>query len=150
MAKSTFVRRSVGVAVILVIVGWADADTLPPIVPTSDSDRAAANEIKSFKDYTDAELTEIAGRIRTLNAVERRALIIEMRKRMATSGLKPKIEAHFGRIIQSVDGTVTRVESIRVIRQGEYGRRRGDEAAPEANPEMKNPTKTVAIERKTP
>ena len=150
MAKSTFVRRSVGVAVILVIVGWADADTLPPIVPTSDSDRTAANEIKSFKDYTDAELTEIAGRIRTLNAAERRSLITEMRKRMAASGLKPKIEAHFGRIIQSADGTVTQVESIRVVRRGEYGKHRGDEAAPGTKLGMKNPAKPVAIETKTP
>ena len=69
---------------------------------------------------------------------------------MAASGLRPKIEAHFGRIIQSADGTVTQVESIRVIRQGEYGRARGEDAELEAHSETKNTTKRVAIEGKTP
>ena len=150
MAKSTFVRRSVGVSIVLGLVGWAGADPRTSVLPTSDSDKEAASERRSLKNYSDAELTEIAGRIRTLNAAERRSLITEMRKRMAASGLKPKIEAHFGRIIQSADGTVTQVESIRVVRRGEYGKHRGDEAAPGTKLGMKNPAKPVAIETKTP
>ena len=151
MVKSTFMRRLVGVAVAPVLAWFSHAET-PSIIPPERSvdTVTAANARRSFTDYTDAELTEIAGRIRALNIVERRGLIIEMRKRMAASGLRPKIEAHFGRIIQSADGTVTQVESIRVIQQGEYGRARGEDAELEAHSETKNTTKRVAIEGKTP
>ena len=150
MVKSTFMRRLVGVAVAPVLAWFSHAE-IPSLIPSeSGVDTVTANARPSFTDYTDAELTEIAGRIRALNAAERRGLITEMRKRMAVSGLKPKIEAHFGRIIQSADLIVTQVESIRVIRQGEYGRGRGKDAVLEAHSEMKNATKTVAIEGKTP
>ena len=150
MVKSTFMRRLVGVAVAPVLAWFSHAEIPLLIPPENGVDTVTANARPSFTDYTDAELTEIAGRIRALNAAERRGLITEMRKRMAVSGLKPKIEAHFGRIIQSSDGIVTQVESIRVIRQGEYGRGRGKDAVLEAHSDMKNATKTVATEGNTP
>ena len=150
MVKSTFMRRLVGVAVAPVLAWFSHAEIPSLVPPESGVDTVTANARPSFTDYTDAELTEIAGRIRALNAAERRGLITEMRKRMAVSGLKPKIEAHFGRIIQSADLIVTQVESIRVIRQGEYGRGRGKDAVLEAHSDMKNATKTVATEGNTP
>ena len=150
MVKSTFMRRLVGVAVAPVLAWFSHAEIPSLVPPESGVDTVTANARPSFTDYTDAELTEIAGRIRALNAAERRGLITEMRKRMAASGLKPKIEAHFGRIIQSADGIVTQVESIRVIRQGEYGRGRGEDAVMEAHSEIQNATKTGAIEDNTP
>ena len=150
MLKSTFTRRLVGVAVASMLAWFSHAEIPSLIPPASGVDTVTANASPAFADYTDAELTEVAGRIRALNAADRRGLITEMRKRMAASGLKPRIEAHFGRIIQSADGTVTQVESIRVIRQGEYGRGRGEDAVLEARSETKNSTKTIAIEGKTP
>ena len=150
MVKSTFTRQFVGVAVAPVLAWFSHAEIPLLIPPENGVDTVTANARPSFTDYTDAELTEIAGRIRALNAAERRGLITEMRKRMAVSGLKPKIEAHFGRIIQSADLIVTQVESIRVIRQGEYGRGRGKDAVLEAHSDMKNATKTVATEGNTP
>ena len=150
MLNSTFMRRLVGVAVASMLAWFSHAEIPSLLPPASSVDTVTANASPAFADYTDAELTEVAGRIRALNAADRRGLITEMRKRMAASGLKPRIEAHFGRIIQSADGTVTQVESIRVIRQGEYGRGRGEDAVMEANSEIQNATKTGAIEDKTP
>ncbi|MFP6796073.1 MAG: hypothetical protein VB933_03280 [Pseudomonadales bacterium] len=150
MVKSTFVRWLLGVSVALLLVWSAYAEIPADVSPARDLDRTNSVESQPFADYTDAELTEIAGRIRMLNAAERRGLIMEMRRRMAASGLKPKIEAHYGRIIQSADGTVTQVESIRVIQQGEYGRGRGNGTGAEAKSETKSTTKTVAIEHKKP
>ena len=149
IVKSTFLRL-VGVTVALVFAWFSGAKT-PSTAPLSrDPTAATANEIKSFADYTDAELTQIAGQIRVLNAAERRGLIVEMRRRMAESGLKPKVEAHFGRIIQRTDGSLTQVETIRIIRKGEYGRggRGGDSAASDAV--TKKAPKTVLIEGETP
>ena len=150
MVKSTFMRRLVGVAGAPVLAWFSHAEIPLLVPPESGVDTVTANASPAFADYTDAELTEVAGRIRALNAADRRGLITEMRKRMAASGLKPRSEAHFGRIIQSADGTVTQVESIRVIRQGEYGRGRGEDAVLEARSETKHSTKTISIEGKTP
>lgn len=148
--KSTFMRRLLGVTVASLLVWSAYAETPTDVSPARNSDKTNSVERQSFVDYTDAELTEIAGQIRTLNAAERRGLIMEMRRRMTASGLKPKIEAHFGRIIQNADGTVTQVESIRVIQQGEYGRGRGNGTGLEGKSETKSTTKTVAIEHIKP
>ena len=150
IVKSTFLQRLVGVTVALVFAWFSGAKT-PSTAPLSrDPTAATAHEIKSFADYTDTELTQIAGQIRALNAAERRGLITEMRKRMAESGLKPKVEAHFGRIIQRTDGSVTQVETIRVIRKGEYGRGgRGVDSAASDSVTKKAP-KTVLIEGETP
>ena len=149
IVKSTFLQRLVGVTVALVFAWFSGAKT-PSTAPLSqDPTAATANEIKSFADYTDAELTQIAGQIRALNVTERRGLITEMRRRMTESGLKPKVEAHFGRIIQRADGSVTQVETIRIIRKGEYGRGgRGVDSAV-SDSETKKAPKTVLIEGHT-
>ena len=49
MAKSTFVRRSVGVSIVLGLVGWAGADPRPSVLPTSDSDKEAADYAADIK-----------------------------------------------------------------------------------------------------
>ncbi len=150
IVKSTFLQRLVGVTVALVFAWFSGAKT-PSTAPLShDPTAATANEIKSFADYTDAELTQIAGQIRALNAAERRGLITEMRRRMTESGLKPKVEAHFGRIIQRNDGSVTQVETIRMIRKGEYGRGGRELDSAKSGSVTKKAPKTVLIEGETP
>ena len=150
IVKSTFLQRLVGVTVALVFAWFSGAKT-PSTEPLShDPTAATANEIKSFADYTDAELTQIAGQIRALNAAERRGLITEMRRRMTETGLKPKIEASFGRIIQSASSSGTQVETIRIIRKGEYGRGGRDVDSAKSGSVAKKAPKTVLIEGETP
>ena len=149
IVKSTFLRL-VGVTVALVFEWFSGAKTTSTAPLGHDPTAATANEIKSFADYTDAELTQIAGQIRALNAAERRGLITEMRRRMAESGLKPKVEAHFGRIIQTTDGSLTQVETIRIIRKGEYGRGGRELDSAKSGSVTKKAPKTVLIEGETP
>jgi hypothetical protein len=68
MVKSTFMRRLVGVAVAPVLAWFSHAEIPLLIPPENGVDTVTANARPSFTDYTDAELTEIAGRIRALNA----------------------------------------------------------------------------------
>ncbi|MCH2337053.1 MAG: hypothetical protein MK316_07285 [Pseudomonadales bacterium] len=149
IVKSIFLRRFVGVAVVLSFAWFSGAKT-PSTAPLSqDSTEATASAIRSFAEHTDAELTQIAGQIKTLNAAQRRGLITEMRRRMTETGLKPKVEANFGRIIQSASASMTRLETIRIIRKGEYGRGgRGVDSAV-SDSETKKAPKTVLIEGQT-
>lgn len=71
-----------------------------------------------YGDYTDAQLTEVAGQWQSLDKEARRDFFIEVRRRMgekgATQPIRVRGERRFGQVIRRPDGSVMRIE--RVIR----------------------------------
>ncbi|MGA0838925.1 MAG: hypothetical protein ACO3P1_03415 [Pseudomonadales bacterium] len=80
---------------------------------------AAAPEtsVPSYAAYSNEALTELTARWDTLNVHERRALLTEVRQRMARSGtasaptIQIRTERRYGRIIRRADGRLIRIET---------------------------------------
>jgi hypothetical protein len=80
---------------------------------------AAAPEapLPSYAAYSNEALTELTARWDTLNVHERRALLTEVRQRMAlpSAGSAPRLqirtERRYGRIIRRADGRLIRIET---------------------------------------
>lgn len=90
-----------------------------------------------YAEHTDQELTSIAGSWETLSEDERRALLTEMRGRMAAKKgggddrvIAIRTQRRYGRLVRQPDGSVVRVETTeQVVR---YQRVPGDEAGDRA------------------
>ena len=83
----------------------------------------AADSDNAFHEYTDEELSEVAGDWESLTTEERRDYFIEVRRRMGEAGknkkqadpprLPPIVgERRFGRIIPQPDGSVLHIEGV--------------------------------------
>lgn len=71
---------------------------------------------QSFETYSDQELTSLAARWDALSTHQRRALLTEMKGRMASSGnagpaMQIRSERRYGRIVRQPDGRVIRIET---------------------------------------
>lgn len=80
-----------------------------------------------YGDYTDAQLTEVAGQWQSLDKEARRDFFIEVRRRMGEQGAAQPIrvrgERRFGQVIRRPDGSVMRIERvIRFKARGSNGR----------------------------
>lgn len=83
---------------------------------TSAADGSAAGN--AYSDRSDDELTELAANWDSLNKLQRRALLTEMKLRMARRGnnngqgvIHIRTERRYGRIIRQPDGRVIRIET---------------------------------------
>ena len=80
-----------------------------------------------YGEYTDAQLTEVAGQWQSLDKEARRDFFIEVRRRMGEQGAAQPIrvrgERRFGQVIRRPDGSVMRIERvIRFNARGSTGR----------------------------
>ncbi len=80
----------------------------------SPSDRASDDHL--YGDHSDEELTELAAHWDSLNRHQRRALLTEMKLRMARKGANKEVihirtERRYGRIISQPDGQVIHIET---------------------------------------
>jgi hypothetical protein len=72
--------------------------------------------VVSFRDHTDEQLTALAARWDSLDRHQRRALLTEMKLRMARNGERGEVlhirtERRYGRLIRQPDGRVIRIET---------------------------------------
>jgi len=103
-ATSTAVCRRV---LMLTLLAWA----VPGLVVASDVSEPA------YGDHSDEELTALAADWESLDRHQRRALLTEMKTRMAQRGtsdegvLHIRTERRYGRLIRQPDGRVLRIET---------------------------------------
>jgi hypothetical protein len=71
-------------------------------------------ETVGYGDATDAELQQLGGRWESLSKDERRALLTEVRRRMAAAGRKPvlriRAERRYGYRVEQPDGSVVQIQ----------------------------------------
>jgi hypothetical protein len=81
---------------------------------------AFAQAAGPYEANTDAELTELAAQWETLDQDDRRALLTEIRSRMALTGKRPvvtiKSQRRYGRIVRDAEGNQVRIETTHVVR----------------------------------
>ncbi len=89
-----------------------------PSVPVGTSDDLSANP---YAGISNEELADVADRWDDLNQDERRWFFVEVRKRLIAGDgartLPIGASARFGQVVRSPDGTVVRVETMRVTEQ---------------------------------
>ena len=93
----------------------ASADSPSASGPEAASDAVASDAI--YAAYSNESLTALAAQWDTLNVHQRRALLTEVRQRMAQRGaqgagvIKIRTERRYGRLIRQPDGRVIRIET---------------------------------------
>jgi hypothetical protein len=108
-----------GLLILVLLAGGlpvlADARDVPDRDPAASGSTGEA--VNPFGASSDEELTALAARWDTLDLHERRALLTEMKLRMARRGtpagdvIHIRTERRYGRIIQQPDGRVIRIET---------------------------------------
>ena len=94
----------------LVFAGKPAAQGAPGI------DAPLAESQQNFETYSDQELTSLAAQWDVLSTHQRRALLTEMKGRMASGGnagpaMQIRSERRYGRIVRQPDGRVIRIET---------------------------------------
>ena len=101
------------------VVGSPSAPALTQAsAPTQGAAPAQAAAVPTYTDSSNQALTALAARWDSLNVHERRALLTEVRRRMALQGggnpsgvLQIRSERRYGRIIRQPDGRLIRIET---------------------------------------
>ncbi len=88
----------------------------PATQGATEIDAPAVEAQKSYETHSDQELTDLAAQWDVLSTHERRALLTEMKGRMASGGnagpvMQIRSERKYGRIIRQPDGRVIRIET---------------------------------------
>lgn len=101
--------------------GASSGNALPPknVAPAAAEQDASPDRVSDdhlYGDHSDEELTELAAHWDSLNRHQRRALLTEMKLRMARKGAHKEVihirtERRYGRIISQSDGQVIHIET---------------------------------------
>lgn len=100
------------------------AHAAAPVAVTQDTTNAALPEppavSQPYVERTDFELTQLAAQWETLDNDQRRALLTEVKHRMATSKAKEpiitiKTRRRYGRTIRRSDGSLVRIETTEQV-----------------------------------
>ena len=85
-----------------------------------DAQVASVRQAGPYETKTDAELTLLTSQWESLDQEERRALLTEVRSRMAHTGKRPvmtiKAQRRYGRIVRDAEGNQVRIETTHVVR----------------------------------
>jgi len=124
-----------GLLIFAVLGGWAAVANSANAAGDGAEAAAARAGDAVFADHSDAALTALAAEWDTLDVHQRRALLTEMRRRMAQQGdgsgdvIHIRTERRYGRIIQQADGSVIRIETqvvqVRPVTEGALVRQTG-------------------------